>query len=69
MNVRAGHEFEISLVAGVYSSGEEGGYSHARLSFEGLPPGSSMTSCKGYRQDQPVPALARSWGGLKAIYR
>jgi hypothetical protein len=34
-----------------------------------LPPGVSVTSCNGYVQDAPVPALSTSWGGLKAAYR
>jgi hypothetical protein len=37
--------------------------------FLDLPPGSNVTSCKGYMQEQPTPALARSWGSLKAAYR
>jgi hypothetical protein len=37
--------------------------------FLGLPPGATVTSCKGYRQEQPVPARAESWGRVKAIYR
>jgi hypothetical protein len=39
------------------------------LEFVDLPPGSTVTSCKGYLQEQPVPALTRSWGELKAAYR
>ena len=69
MNVKAGVKFEISMTAGVFSSGNAGGYSHGRLSFSGLPPGSSITSCKGFRQDAPVPALPSSWGRMKALYR
>ena len=69
MNVKAGQGFEIDITAASQSSGNAGGYSHGRLSFEGLPPGSSVTSCKGFRQDQPTPVLARSWGALKGIYR
>jgi len=69
MNVRSGQEFEIGFKATAQASGNAGGYSHGRLSFAGLPPGSSITSCKGFRQDQPVPTLPVSWGGLKATYR
>jgi len=69
MNVKAGQEFEIGFKATAQASGNAGGYSHGRLSFAGLPPGSSITACKGFRQDQPVPALPVSWGGLKATYR
>ncbi len=39
------------------------------LRFEGLPPGARIASCKGFLQDAPVPALARSWGQVKAAYR
>ncbi len=67
--VLAGTPFPLSLSVGVSASGRQGGYSHARLSFEGLPPGARIASCKGYHQDQPVPALARSWGAVKATYR
>jgi len=69
MNARAGQEFELNFRASVYSAGNAGGYSHGRLSFAGLPPGSSITSCKGFRQDEAVPVLPVSWGGLKATYR
>jgi hypothetical protein len=37
--------------------------------FVGLPPGWGVTSCNGFRQDPATPALARSWGSLKAAYR
>lgn len=37
--------------------------------FIDLPPGANVTSCEGYTQEQPVPALARSWGSVKAAYR
>ena len=40
-----------------------------RFAFLDLPPGATVTSCKGYRQEQPTPAVARSWGRLKAAYR
>jgi len=49
-----------------------GGYNTslvAQLVFLDLPSHASVTSCKGYAQDQPVPALARSWGSVKAAYR
>ena len=46
-----------------------GDFIDAVFMFLDLPPGSSVTSCKGYAQDQPVPALARSWGSVKASYR
>jgi len=41
---------------------------HGEISFAGLPAGYSIQSCHGY-VGQPVPALARSWGALKAGYR
>ena len=69
VNMKAGEPFDIQLSAAVFASGGAGGFSHGRLSFEGLPPGTSITSCKGFRQDAPTPALAKSWGGLKATYR
>jgi hypothetical protein len=39
------------------------------FSFPDLPPGWSVTSCKGYHADRPVPALPKSWGHVKAAYR
>jgi hypothetical protein len=42
---------------------------NVRFAFLDLPPGATVTSCKGYRQEQPTPAVARSWGRLKAAYR
>jgi len=41
----------------------------ASFVFLDLPPGASVSSCKGYSQAQPVPAVVRSWGSVKAIYR
>jgi hypothetical protein len=64
-----GVPFEIGLKSIANSQGGEGGWVRAKLRFEGLPAGTSITSCKGYRQDQPVPALATSWGRVKAAYR
>ena len=40
-----------------------------RFEFLDLPPGSTVTSCKGYLQEEPTPASSRSWGSLKATYR
>jgi hypothetical protein len=40
-----------------------------QFEFLDLPPGSNVTSCKGYSQDEPVPALPVSWGHVKAAYR
>jgi hypothetical protein len=42
----------------------------ATVTFEFvLPPGVSVTSCRGYVQDAPVPASPASWGVVKAAYR
>jgi hypothetical protein len=38
------------------------------LSFEGLPPGSSITSCNGFYQ-QATQVQVTSWGRVKAFYR
>lgn len=67
--VKVGTPFYLSAEVGVFASGRQGGYSRGRLSFEGLPPLASVTSCKGFRQDTPVPALPLSWGAVKATYR
>jgi hypothetical protein len=40
-----------------------------QFTFVDLPPGWTVTSCKGYRKDQPVPATGASWGRVKAAYR
>jgi hypothetical protein len=39
-----------------------------QFEFVDLPPGTIVRSCKGYLQEQPTPAAARSWGRLKAAY-
>jgi len=67
--VRAGTSFQLRALTWVYTSGRNGGYARGRLAFEGLPPGSSVQSCKGFRQDQPTAALSASWGRMKALYR
>ena len=69
VNMKAGQPYEIQLAANVFTSGNAGGSSQGRLSFERLPPGASITSCKGFRQDAPVATLAKSWGALKHLYR
>ena len=38
------------------------------ITFENLPEGYEMRSCYGYA-GIPVPAVARSWGSLKGMYR
>ena len=58
---------EIHAVADIQapsSSNIEG-----EFTFPDLPQGWTVTSCKGYRKDQPVPAASASWGRVKAIYR
>jgi hypothetical protein len=42
---------------------------HFDFRFVDLPPGWSVTSCKGYREEQPVPTRVASWGRVKAAYR
>jgi hypothetical protein len=37
--------------------------------FPDLPPGWTVSSCKGYLKEQPVPAAVTSWGRVKASYR
>jgi hypothetical protein len=39
------------------------------FTFLDLPQGCTVTSCKGYREEQPVPAIPVSWGHVKAAYR
>jgi hypothetical protein len=46
-----------------------GGNLTGQFRFTGLPPGSSIISCQGYRQDAPVPVQRTSWGTLKVSYR
>jgi hypothetical protein len=38
------------------------------FSFDGLPPQSSIVSCRGFTQI-PVPTSTTTWGGVKARYR
>ena len=38
------------------------------LRFVGLPAGAAITSCAGYTAI-PTPAVAATWGGVKAVYR
>lgn len=39
------------------------------LEFTGLPPGVSLSSCRGYLSAAPVAARKTTWGRLKAGYR
>jgi hypothetical protein len=65
----AGQPFRVSYE--VSTSVTEGGQSLSRgqLIFQDLPPGASIQSCHGFKQDFPVPARAVSWGGVKLLYR
>src|SRR5262245_22474085 len=67
--VQAGSPFEVTSAvrAGVTLTGTA--TITGRLAFEDLPPGTTVVSCQGFRQDAPVPALPASWGGMKARYR
>lgn len=38
-------------------------------SFANLPAGAFVTSCQGFRQETPVPALPMTWARCKAMYR
>jgi uncharacterized membrane protein len=42
--------------------------SHASYRFANLPPGAHVASCQGYAQDAD-PAVAATWGAVKATYR
>lgn len=48
-------------------SGSSGG--SASLRFVGLPPGYSITSCKGFTTSVPVSTRRTTWGKLKKFYR
>lgn len=64
----AGQAFHLSLRARASVFRAMAGI-NAQLSFEGLPPGASVVSCHGYRQEFPVPASAATWGAMKRRYR
>lgn len=68
IQVPAGDEFGLRLRL---SASARFGYAAAggTLRFSDLPPGAVVTSCQGFRQDFPVPARSRTWGGVKALYR
>lgn len=69
VQVPAGQTFGISYT--VEAEANEGGYAQAgtQLAFQDLPPGASIQSCYGYRQDFPVPTKTMSWGRVKVLYR
>jgi hypothetical protein len=58
---------EIDAQSEIHNAGSTG--LNGTFSFPDLPPGWSIQSCKGYRVDQPVPAIPTSWGHVKAGYR
>jgi hypothetical protein len=64
----AGEPFVLTTYAG--SGGGEGGSGAATgtLAFAGLPPGATVQSCHGFRQEFAVPATPVSWGSLKQRY-
>jgi len=58
---------EIEAQSAIHNAGST--RLNGTFSFPDLPQGWSVNSCKGYHKDQPVPAIARSWGDVKAAYR
>lgn len=40
-----------------------------RFKFTHLPTGAVISSCQGFLTEQPVPAIERTWGRLRATYR
>jgi hypothetical protein len=68
ISVTPGHEWSLgsSLDVGQGGGSMKCAYDY---SFANLPPGAFVTSCQGFRQDSPVPALAMTWGRCKATYR
>jgi len=40
-----------------------------QLTFTGLPPGVSVTSCQGFHMEQPVATVPVTWGNVRARYR
>ena len=64
----AGTAFQLRSRYG-WSARDGRGRANAGLSFSGIPPGSFLRSCQGYRQDGPVAAAATSWGRVKIRYR
>ncbi len=57
--------FGVAAAGGETGSGSGGGQLH----FADLPPGATVESCHGYRQDSPTPELRQTWGRIKARYR
>jgi hypothetical protein len=61
----AGETFRLELAVAAGGSGS----ASATLSFEDLPVGAVVTSCKGFRLDVTTGVKRASWGKLKTIYR
>jgi hypothetical protein len=69
----AGVPFTVSPTARAHAQTNGGppafAFVTAQLDFVGLPSGSSITSCQGYRLDAPVATTRSTWGRVKAHYR
>lgn len=65
----AGQPFELRMGLLAGAGRMAGAQVSATLRFADLPPGATITSCHGYRQDAPTPVHRSSWGSLKQIYR
>lgn len=59
---------EFRLSAWKSAGGNHGASGTGHIGFRGLPVGAGVISCNGYALT-PVPALRRSWGQLKMLYR
>jgi len=64
-----GQTFTIRIALDSNHGAGGSGSLSAVLQFEQIPANVGVRSCHGYRQDGPVPALARSWGAVKSLYR
>lgn len=67
LTYRPGEAFRVTYGTSAFASDGGSGAVTARLVFADLPPGTSVTSCKGYRQDVPVPVRSTTWGGIKSL--
>jgi hypothetical protein len=72
VTIVAGTPVEIDFTLGgrqlIGSTGDESDAS-GTITFSGLPPGATITSCHGYQGPQATPAKPVSWGKLKSLYR
>jgi hypothetical protein len=72
MNVTAGQPFDlhIELTAetrwGGSFSADISAYPGLSLTFSGLPQGTTLTSCQGYRVETPIPSIPTTWSTIKA---